>query len=329
MQFKLTFLRNPIFAVLMVLALASTVFAADEITVTLLGTGSPKPVFDRVSAGTLVEAGGQKLLFDCGPGVTQRLWQKRIPFRDIDMLFLTHLHADHITGIPNLYLTGAIRTPYGRRQGAFHMMGVAGTTKLARDLKETFSADIDIRVVDEGLNPAAYEIDAKDITEGVVYEKDGVKVTAFDVNHGEHIKPSLGYRVDYKDRSVVISGDTKYSENLIKHSKGVDLLVHEVAIGNADLQKQDSKAGDAQRRIVAHHTLPEEAAKVFNLTKPRQTVYTHIVQVSTDRNYPRPSLEEITKRTRSAGFSGPLELGEDLMTVVVGDDIKIEKPKAK
>ena len=176
------------------------------------------------------------------------------------MLFLTHLHSDHVSGIPNLYLTGAIRTSYGRRQGPFHMTGVAGTAKLAKNLKEAFSGDINIRLADEGLDTAVYEMDAKDISEGVVYDKDGVKVTAFDIFHGEHIEPCLGYRVDYRGRSVVISGGTRYYENLIKHSKGVDLLVREVTIGNADLQKQDSRAGDAQRRIVAHHTSPEEAA---------------------------------------------------------------------
>lgn len=329
MQHIINALGKPIFTLIAVLTIAATALAADEIKVTLLGTGSPKPVFDRVSSGTLVEAGEEKLLFDCGTGVAQRLWQIRIPFRDIDMLFLTHLHSDHVTGIPNLYLTGAIRTPYGRRQSAFRMMGVTGTTKLAKYLREAFSADIDIRIADEGIAPAVYEIDAKDIAEGVVYEKGGVKVTAFDVFHGEYIKPSVGYRVDYNGRSVVISGDTKYNKNLIKHSRGVDLLIHEVTIGNADLQKERSKAGDAQRRIVAHHTSPEECAKVFNLTRPRQVVYSHIVQISTHKDYPRPSIAEITKRTRAAGYNGPLEVGEDLMAIVVGDKITIERPKTK
>lgn len=314
--------------VLVMLAFTTTALAADAIKVTLLGTGSPKPVFDRVSSGTLVEAGTQKLLFDCGPGITQRLFQAKVPYRAIDMLFITHLHSDHTTGIPNLYLTGALRLPYASRKDAFHIMGVTGTARMAKYVKEAYAADIQIRLDDEKIAPAAYEMDAKDITEGVVYEKDGVKVTAFDVYHGDYIKPSLGYRVDYKGHSVVISGDTKYSENLIKYSKGVDVLIHEVLIENSEVQKMDNPQGDAQRRIAAHHTLPEECAKIFNLTNPRQAVYTHIIRVSTHKDYPRPPIEGIMNRTRAAGYDGPLVVGEDLMTITVGDTVQVDKPKA-
>ena len=88
-----------------------------------------------------------------------------------------------------------------------------------------------------------------------VYEKDGVKVTAFAVNHGDLIKPAYGYRVDYDGRAVVISGDTRFDKNLIAAAKGVDLIVHEVALASEELLASSEQF----RRIVAHHTTPEEA----------------------------------------------------------------------
>lgn len=309
---------------LLVLSLSAAA-PAEGFKVTILGTGTPNPSIERLSSGTLVEAGGQRLLFDCGDGVSQRLWQIRVPLGSIHQIFLTHLHSDHTAGIPNLYLTGVLAPVYAGRPGPFRIMGVTGTVNMMNHIRQAFDADIQIRMKDEKIDPAKYEIVAKDISEGVVYEKDGVKVTAFDVYHGDYIKPSMGFRIDYGGRSVVLSGDTKYSENLIKHSQGVDVLIHEVGIGNADLMKQDSPAGEALRRIVGHHTTPEEGAKLFNIVKPRLVVYTHLVMVTTHKDYPRPDEAEILARTRAAGYSGPLEVADDLTSLSVGDQIEVKR----
>ncbi len=99
-------------------------------------------------------------------------------------------------------------------------------------------------------------------------------MTAFAVEHGARIHPSVGYRVDYRGRSVVLSGDTRFSPNLINHAKGVDLLIHEVC----DIPKGAEKDPTAVA-IQQHHTSPEEAGRVFNETKPRLAVYSHIVLV--------------------------------------------------
>src|SRR5690242_2557409 len=88
-----------------VIAIVSCVNAQSNIKVTLLGTGAPVPSVERFGPAILVEAGGQKLLFDCGRGAAQRVWQLKIPLGKIDRLFLTHLHSDHVVGIPDLWLT--------------------------------------------------------------------------------------------------------------------------------------------------------------------------------------------------------------------------------
>jgi ribonuclease Z len=132
--------------------------------------------------------------------------------------------------------------------------------------------------------------------------------------------PCLGYRIDYAGRSVVISGDTRFSENLIRFSMGTDVLVHEVAAGKEELLK----ISVATQRIIDHHTSPEEAGKVFSRVKPKLAVYTHFVMVSSN-TISAPTVEDFITMTRKT-YSGPLEAGEDLMVIEVGDTVKVSRP---
>jgi ribonuclease Z len=291
-----------------------------SLKVTLLGTGAPGPRIDRFGPSTLVEAGAEKLLFDCGRGVSQRLWQLQIPLRNVTAVFLTHLHSDHIVGIPDLWLTGWLPTPYGRRTEPFRVWGPTGTKALMTHLEQAYQADIRIRTEDEKLPLRGIAILANEITEGVVYEKDGVKVTAFDVDHGEAIKPAMGYRIEYAGRSVVISGDTRFSENLIRFSKGTDVVVHEVAAAKEELLSKS----EAARRIIGHHTTPEDAGRVFDRIKPKLAVYTHIVLLTTDPTISAPTVQDLIALTRKT-YGGPLEVGEDLMTIEVGDKVEVRR----
>src|SRR3954469_8243730 len=206
---------------LLITAMALVLAApAQNFKVTLLGTGSPEPRMDRFGPGILVEAGEKKLLFDCGRGAAQRIEQLKIPFTQIDSLFLTHLHSDHVVGIPDLWLTGWARG----RKVPMQVWGPAGTKAMMSHLAEAFEFDIQIRGEDDKVPVQAMAVLAKDIEQGVVYENAGIKVTAFTVDHGR-VKPALGYRVDFGGHSVVLSGDTRFSENLIHYSQGVDLLI--------------------------------------------------------------------------------------------------------
>lgn len=294
--------------------------SAQTITVTLLGTGRPIPALDRFGAGTLVQAGPVTLLFDCGRGVTQRLWERHIPLSTVSTLFLTHLHSDHVVGIPDLWLTGWLAGPFGDRTAPFQVRGPAGTRAMMTYLEKAYAADIRIRTGDENLSPAGAAIDAADISEGVVYREHGVTVTAFDVDHGRLIKPAVGYRIDYGGRSVVISGDTRYSENLIRHSQGADLLIHEVALAREELLGRS----EAARRIIAHHTTPEDAGRVFARVKPKLAAYTHVVLLTLDSSSPPPTVGEVAARTRTT-YAGPLVVGEDLMTIEVGDSVTVNR----
>ena len=291
-----------------------------SIHVTLLGTGSPIPRLDRFGPSTLVEAGSEKLLFDVGRGATIRLWQRGVPFRDLTAVFLTHFHSDHVSGFPDLWLTGSLRGAFGQRDAAMRVYGPAGTAAMMAHLAQAYEADIRIRQADERILPAATRIEAEDITQGVVYERTGVKVTAFDVDHGDAIKPALGYRIDYAGRSVVLSGDTRVSANLVRFAAGADLLVHEVAAGRPDFIASDESA----RRVIGHHTTADQAGEVFSRVKPRLAVFTHIVLLGGDR---APTVDDVVRATRMR-YAGPLEAGEDLMTIDVGDHIAVKRPSS-
>ena len=282
---------------------------ASEIRVTLLGTGTPRPSMDRFGPSILVEAGNEKLIFDVGRGAMQRLFQLDVSYADITGVLLTHLHSDHIVGLPDLWLTGWI---ISNRATPLPLWGPAGTEKMAQGLESAFSFDRDIRVRDDKAPVAGGHIDARDISEQVVFDRGGVKVTSFLVDHGI-VRPALGYRVDAGGRSVVLSGDTRYSPNLIQHAKGVDLLIHEVGAASAE----ELRRNEHSRTIIAHHTTPEQAAQLFNEVRPKLAVFSHIAL----RDF---RVEDVMRTTRLT-YSGPLQLGEDLMRFHVGDEVTIER----
>lgn len=299
--------------VLVLMALAPAFAVGQEIKVTLLGTGAPPPVLHRFGPSILVEGGGQKFLFDAGRGALQRLGQLRIRWQDVDGVFLTHLHSDHVVGFPDLWLTGWLVGP--GRDRPLHVWGPRGTKKMMSHLEQAYEFDIRIRLYDDRAAPEGIVVLAEDISEGVVLEKGGLKITAFEVDH-KPVKPAFGYRVDYGGRSVVLSGDTRVSQNLIRHAQGVDLLVHEVV--SPETFQRAGVRPERAKTVIEHHVTPEQAGEVFAKTRPRLAVYSHIVlPIATEQDLIPP-----TRKT----YSGPVEVGEDLMVIEVGEKIEVRRP---
>ena len=293
-------------------AQANSEVAPKHIRVTLLGTASgPRAFVDRAGISTLVEAGGERFLFDAGRGSMQRLVQAGFPMNAVTKLFLTHLHSDHVIGVPDLMLSPWSAAP--ERKVPLEIWGPVGTRDMMRHLEEAFAFDIHMRRdVDESFSPEGIKTLAHDIRPGKVYEKNGVTVTAFLVSHGL-VKPSYGYRVDYAGRSVALSGDTSPNDNLIAVCKGVDVLIHE-AIDVEVLRRlvPDKSRMDA---IVARHTTPEQAASIFSKVSPRLAVFSH-----------SPGTPAIVEQTRRS-YAGRVEMGEDLMVIDIGAEVLV-KPAA-
>lgn len=296
--------------------------SAQTIKITLLGTGTPQPSLDRFGAATLIEAGGNYFLFDCGRGATQRLWQQKVPIGKVNNLFLTHLHSDHVVGIPDLWLIGLMPGTFGNRKKSFDVWGPAGTAEMMKGLEQAYAWDIKTRIAEYPNADSGRTVNAKNISEGVIYNKDGVKITAFLVNHSDIIDSALGYRFDYMDRSVVISGDTRYSENLVKYSSGADVLIHEVIAVHDEVLTRSALA----RKIVNFHTTPEQAGKLFSVVKPKLAVYTHVAIPPIDPSV--PTIDDIIMQTRKH-FKGELKVGEDGMLIEIGESIEIKPNKIK
>ena len=287
-----------------------------ELTVVLIGTAAgPTAQPQRLGISTLVRAGSQTLLFDCGRALTTGLARLAIAPSALTRVFLTHLHSDHAVSLPELYL-------FAWAQGRvvpLQVRGPEGTRAMVDHLQQAFAFDIHMRRdVDEKFSADGIRAAGTDLREGVVYQADGVTVTAFVVDHGP-VAPAFGYRVDYRGRSVVLSGDTKPSDNLVKFARGADVVIHElgrwkqdpVLAGPAD----DVVPGLGQTRrqlrtIAEHHTDGVEAGQVFARVQPKLAVFSHY------NANPAATLPLVRQH-----YAGAVEFGEDLMTIAIGDTV--------
>jgi ribonuclease Z len=280
--------------------------------VVLLGTGTPIPSTERLGPSTLVEAGVEKLVFDVGRDVIVRLDQVGVPYGALSGIMLTHLHSDHVSGLPDLWLTGRFG-PAGRpvRETALDIWGPPGTDSMVSHLAEAFKGDLAAR---PSLTPPRGSLISHEIREGAVVNRNGVSVSAFTVDHG-NAAPAFGYRIDFDGRRVVLSGDTKFNERLIEHSAGADLLIYEVAAAGESAARPDIA------RALSVHISPEEAGTVFARVRPKLAVYSHIVTFGVSES-------ELVARTRKT-YAGPLVVGADLMSFDIADTVTVTPFAAK
>ena len=272
--------------------------------VVLLGTGTPRPDPDRAGPSTAIVVtpakGGEKVfLVDTGRAVIMRYAALHLPPADIRAVFLTHLHSDHISGLPDVFTTTWI---FGRKE-PLELYGPEGVKAMSRALLDFYAVDIPIRRDLVEYDPAAgAKINAHTVHEGVVYQDEDVKVTAFLVDHGP-VKPAFGYMFEGGGRRIVISGDTTASDNLVKYAKGADVLVHEVYAPGTFEEHNPPKVAV---NLNAYHTSADQVGEIAERAQPKLLVLTHIVGAD------EQSLKKISERV-SAHFKGKFVLGKDLM----------------
>jgi ribonuclease Z len=266
-------------------SLPSPVLAGkDELSVLLCGTGSPLPDKSRGGPCTLIAAGGKLYLVDTGLDTARDLMLWRIPLQDIAGIFITHFHSDHIADLGEVRL----QTWVAGRNAPMPVYGPPGVARVVNGFNEAYALDDGYRTRHHGaalLPPDAVALVPHAVMPGVVFERDGLKVTAVRVKH-EPANPAYGYRFDFRGRSVVISGDTAPDQDLAHLAKGADILVHEgLSPEMVGVMHDALEAGGHPRQakifhdIPGYHTSPVDAARIANAAKVRLLVFSHIIPI--------------------------------------------------
>lgn len=287
----------------------------ENLKVILLGTGTPRAFYGRAKSGVVVLAGAKAFLVDCGGATVDQLIKAGVmPQRIADVLF-SHHHSDHNSGFFDVFISSwrthviADRVFEGRSV-PMNVYGPTTTKEIIGKMRDSFDFDANLRVnynlsADEGAKINYFESN-----EGVVYDQDGIKITAFEVDH-KPVYPALAYKFEYKGKAVVISGDTIPVENMVQYSKGIDLLIHE-SYNKAWLDALIEKFPDQARGLsnpAKYHSTTHEVAEIAKQAGVKHLVLTHHI--------PAPAATEAAEAAYSQGmqeiYQGKITMGRDLM----------------
>lgn len=269
---------------------------------TLLGTGLANPNPRRRGPSQVVRAGEHNVLVDCGAGAVHRLVEAGLGPTEIDHVLITHHHWDHYVDLDHLIVA---RWTFGG-DAPLNVYGPTGQKEMIEHMLKVHETDLTRRIEHMGAHRGMPEIIVHEVDEGPFAEIDGMNISAFQVEHPP-VDPAFGFRFDSKDRSIVISGDTKPCENLVKHAHGVDILVHECMMLKPGIAASPAwgTAEDRRKKMATYHTFPEDLGLVARDAAPKLLVTSHMTPAGEPWE-----LQEIITRD----YSGPTVIGEDLLT---------------
>jgi len=263
----------------------------DALSAAVCGSRSPIPSPGRAETCVMVRAGENIYIVDIGDGSASNLRSWGIPFNKIKSVLLTHLHSDHISDLADLQLATWINE---NRETKLDVYGPDGVNLITEGFETAYELDYFFRNTHHGeqiapLDVAGLSPHIVDLDQPKIIDEDGLVVTAFKVVH-DPVEPALGYRFDYKGRSLVISGDTSYSKNLIENSRDADVLFHEAQanhminiIRDFNLQRGADLNAKLMEDIITYHTTPIEAAEIANLANVKHLIFYHLTPAP--RNY--------------------------------------------
>jgi ribonuclease BN (tRNA processing enzyme) len=275
----------------------------------LLGTGGgPRPRRASSAPAQVITRGGAAYVVDCGDGVARQLVLAGIPLASLRHIFITHHHSDHNADYGNLIWlawTAGLRT-------RVDTWGPSPLETMTRLFFEMNAYDVITRIADEGRVPLVPLIHVHELSKGgVILEDENVKVTAALVDHPP-VVPAFGYRFDGRDRSIVISGDTAPSDNLIELARGADVLVHD-ALYEPAVERLVAGVPNAPRlkqSILSHHTTAEDAGRVAQAARVKLLVLSHLVPADDPTVTDEMWIDAARKH-----FGGPIVVGRDLVEI--------------
>ncbi len=281
----------------------------DNMKMTLLGTGGPRPDPNRQGPATVIRVGDEHLLFDAGRGAATQLVRAGVPITDVDYIFVTHHHFDHIGGLADVLFAAWNK---GRSE-AIRVFGPKGTSEIVGHLvEEVYSADVRYRLAetvltDENLRHIREMIIVEDVEPGLSHDSGSWRVYTEHVEHGHALGmsqeewPSLGYRVEAEGKTITISGDAVDCPGLQKLARGADLLLQCCYLASEEIV-------DGDLRLIADHVLASSSmvGKIASKAGVGKLVLNHI------KEKPMGMLRSMVEDIRR-DYEGPVVIGEDLM----------------
>jgi ribonuclease Z len=290
----------------------------DGLHVGLCGAGSPMPDDRRMGACTVVVAGQRLFVFDTGNGSARNIGKLGFVHGRIEAIFLSHFHSDHLDGLGELLMQRWVSTG---NVAPVPVYGPSGVEQVVAGFMQAYEQDQHYRVAhhgeptvpSSGFGAIAKSFPVPPVTLPVVLIKEAdLEVSAFRVDH-KPVHPAVGYRITYKGRSVVLSGDTTKSAAVQREATGVDLLVHEALSPKmVDLLGQGAAAAGRlnvkklMADIIDYHTPPEQAAEIARDAKVRYLLLSHIAPP-----LPLPGMEKAFLGGAPGIFEGPIRVGAD------------------
>ena len=290
----------------------------DGLHVRLCGAGGPLPDPKRSAPCVAIVAGDSLYLVDAGSGAARNLAAVGFRAADVEGVFLTHFHSDHIDGLGEL---GMLRWTAGNHRLPLPLYGPEGLESIVEGLDRAYRLDSVYRTTHHGPRiapPTGSGFRARSFPEPadgesvIVLERDGLRVTMFRVDHAP-VVPAVGYRFDYEGRSIVLSGDTKKNANVERFARGADLLIHEAL--SPELMEVIRRAAEAAGNtglakiavdVLDYHTTPVEAAEIAEAAGVGHLLYAHVVPPM-----PLPGLASVFMRGVQEAYGGPVTLGRD------------------
>tara|TARA_E500000331_G_scaffold299802_1_gene300365 strand:+ start:63 stop:1121 length:1059 start_codon:yes stop_codon:yes gene_type:complete len=263
----------------------------DALSAAVCGSRSPLPSPGRAETCILVAAGDDLFVVDIGDGSNQNLRSWNIDFRNIEAVLITHLHSDHIADLPGLHQNAWV---VGERSSKLKVFGPEGVDQFTQGIEMAYAHDYVFRNEHHGdavapLEYAGFDTSVIDLNNPVIFDNGELKITAFRVVH-EPIEPALGYKFEYKGRSLVITGDTSYTQSVIDNAMNVDVLFHEAQANHMlavieDLQRSLGMdlLATVLDDITTYHTTLIEAAEIANKANVKKLVFYHLTPAP--RNY--------------------------------------------